>query len=106
MGLTVWPGGEDNYFTGMMLKRSRVKFLESEIVAYPTTQMLRNLLVVQVCGDVILTATCYVIASCIHPGLGLGVIKPVWTLLLSLALHLGGFQRPEAVSDDVSPGEL
>lgn len=40
--------GEEGYFTGMMLKRSRVKFLESEIVAYPTTQMMRNLLVAQV----------------------------------------------------------
>ncbi|KAM6899554.1 tyrosyl-DNA phosphodiesterase 2 [Xenentodon cancila] len=40
-------GGEDGYFTGMMLKKSRVKFLESEIVAYPTTQMMRNLLVAQ-----------------------------------------------------------
>lgn len=41
-------GGEDNYFTGMMLKKSRVKFIESQIVAYPTTQMMRNLLVAQV----------------------------------------------------------
>ncbi|KAK9526828.1 hypothetical protein VZT92_015506 [Zoarces viviparus] len=41
-------GGEDNYFTGMMLKKTRVKFLESEIVSYPTTQMMRNLLVAQV----------------------------------------------------------
>lgn len=41
-------GGEDGYFTGMMLKKSRVKFLESEIVKYPTTQMMRNLLVAQV----------------------------------------------------------
>lgn len=41
-------GGEDAYFTGMMLKKSRVKFLESEIVTYPTTQMMRNLLVAQV----------------------------------------------------------
>lgn len=32
----------------MMLKKSRVKFLESEIVTYPTTQMMRNLLVAQV----------------------------------------------------------
>uniref|UniRef100_UPI0037E989F2 tyrosyl-DNA phosphodiesterase 2 n=1 Tax=Semicossyphus pulcher TaxID=241346 RepID=UPI0037E989F2 len=40
-------GGEDGYFTGMMLKKSRVKFLESEIVTYPTTQMMRNLLVAQ-----------------------------------------------------------
>ncbi|XP_015235103.1 PREDICTED: tyrosyl-DNA phosphodiesterase 2 [Cyprinodon variegatus] len=41
-------GGEDGYFTGMMLKKSRVKFLESEIVVYPSTQMMRNLLVAQV----------------------------------------------------------
>ncbi|KAG7501396.1 hypothetical protein JOB18_048520 [Solea senegalensis] len=41
-------GGEDGYFTGMMLKRSRVKLVESEIVTYPTTQMMRNLLIAQV----------------------------------------------------------
>ncbi|KAM9738081.1 tyrosyl-DNA phosphodiesterase 2 isoform 2-T2 [Menidia menidia] len=41
-------GGEEGYFTGMMLKKSRVKFLESEVVTYPTTQMMRNLLVAQV----------------------------------------------------------
>ncbi|XP_008420244.1 tyrosyl-DNA phosphodiesterase 2 [Poecilia reticulata] len=41
-------GGEEAYFTGMMLKKSRVKYLESEIVTYPTTQMMRNLLVAQV----------------------------------------------------------
>lgn len=41
-------GGEEAYFSGMMLKKSRVRFLESEIIAYPTTQMMRNLLVAQV----------------------------------------------------------
>ncbi|XP_061521599.1 tyrosyl-DNA phosphodiesterase 2 [Phycodurus eques] len=41
-------GSEDGYFNGMMLKKTRVKLLESEIVAYPTTQMMRNLLVAQV----------------------------------------------------------
>ena len=41
-------GGEDGYFTGIMLKKSRVKLLESNIVPYPTTQMMRNLLVAQV----------------------------------------------------------
>lgn len=41
-------GGEDGYFTGMMLKRSRVKLLETNTVPFPTTQMLRNLLVAQV----------------------------------------------------------
>lgn len=45
-------GGEEGYFTGMMLKKSRVKFLESEIVTYPTTQMMRNLLVAQVCAHI------------------------------------------------------
>uniref|UniRef100_A0A8C7WX32 Tyrosyl-DNA phosphodiesterase 2 n=1 Tax=Oryzias sinensis TaxID=183150 RepID=A0A8C7WX32_9TELE len=44
----VIEGGEEAYFTGMMLRKSRVKFLESEIVTYPTTQMMRNLLVAQV----------------------------------------------------------
>ncbi|XP_026155669.1 tyrosyl-DNA phosphodiesterase 2 [Mastacembelus armatus] len=41
-------GAEDGYFIGMMLKRSRVKLVESEIVTYPTTRMMRNLLVAQV----------------------------------------------------------
>lgn len=41
-------GGEEGYFTGMMLKKTSVKFSESEIVPYPTTQMMRNLLVAQV----------------------------------------------------------
>ncbi|KTF81513.1 hypothetical protein cypCar_00035375 [Cyprinus carpio] len=41
-------GSDDGYFTGIMLKKSRVKLLESEIICYPTTQMLRNLLVAQV----------------------------------------------------------
>ncbi|XP_059412566.1 tyrosyl-DNA phosphodiesterase 2-like [Carassius carassius] len=41
-------GSDDGYFTAIMLKKSRVKLLESEIIGYPTTQMLRNLLVAQV----------------------------------------------------------
>uniref|UniRef100_A0A8C6S2I3 Tyrosyl-DNA phosphodiesterase 2b n=1 Tax=Neogobius melanostomus TaxID=47308 RepID=A0A8C6S2I3_9GOBI len=41
-------GGGDGYFTGMMLKRSRVKLLEENIVPFPTTKMMRNLLVAQV----------------------------------------------------------
>ncbi|XP_077405114.1 tyrosyl-DNA phosphodiesterase 2 isoform X1 [Vanacampus margaritifer] len=44
----IQAGSEDGYFTGMMLKKTRVKLLESQIVAYPTTQMMRNLLVAQV----------------------------------------------------------
>ncbi|KAM3850287.1 tyrosyl-DNA phosphodiesterase 2-like [Diretmus argenteus] len=45
---TLIEGGEDGYFTGMLLKNSRVTLLESEIVIYPTTQMTRNLLVAKV----------------------------------------------------------
>ena len=42
------PGGEEGYFTGMMLKKSRVKLLGTQIVPYTTTMMMRNLLIVQV----------------------------------------------------------
>ncbi|XP_041931595.1 tyrosyl-DNA phosphodiesterase 2 [Alosa sapidissima] len=45
---TIIEGGEEGYFTGVMLKKSRVKFLKSEVIPYPMTQMMRNLLVVQV----------------------------------------------------------
>ncbi|TRY84388.1 hypothetical protein DNTS_025473 [Danionella cerebrum] len=41
-------GSDDQYFTAIMLKRSSIKFVESEIIPYPTTQMLRNLLLAQV----------------------------------------------------------
>ncbi|XP_039876574.1 tyrosyl-DNA phosphodiesterase 2-like [Simochromis diagramma] len=41
-------GGRNGCFTGMLLKKSRVKLVESEMVAYPTTKMRRNLLVAQV----------------------------------------------------------
>ncbi|KAI1901670.1 hypothetical protein AGOR_G00036780 [Albula goreensis] len=45
---TIIEGNEDGYFTGIMLKKSRVKLLKSEIVNYPTTGMMRNLLIAQV----------------------------------------------------------
>nr|XP_013998722.1 unnamed protein product [Salmo salar] len=45
---TIVEGGEEGYFTGLMLKKSRVKLLSSDIISYPTTQMMRNLLVAQV----------------------------------------------------------
>uniref|UniRef100_A0A669AYI6 Tyrosyl-DNA phosphodiesterase 2 n=2 Tax=Oreochromis niloticus TaxID=8128 RepID=A0A669AYI6_ORENI len=44
-------GAEEGYFTGMLLKKSRVTLVESEIVPYRTTQMMRNLLVAQVIVD-------------------------------------------------------
>ncbi|CAL8296855.1 unnamed protein product [Lota lota] len=45
---TLIEGGEEGYFTGMMLKKCRVKLQGSQIVPYTTTQMMRNLLIVQV----------------------------------------------------------
>ncbi|XP_055654203.1 tyrosyl-DNA phosphodiesterase 2 isoform X2 [Falco biarmicus] len=42
------PGAVDGYFTAIMLKKSRVKLLKQEIIPFPTTAMMRNLLVVHV----------------------------------------------------------
>ncbi|KAG8442316.1 hypothetical protein GDO86_011203 [Hymenochirus boettgeri] len=45
---TIIAGNEDGYFTAMMLKKSRVKLIAQRIVPYPSTAMLRNLLVADV----------------------------------------------------------
>ncbi|NXO91213.1 TYDP2 phosphodiesterase, partial [Certhia brachydactyla] len=45
---TVIPGNIDEYFTVIMLKKSRVKLLKHEVIPFPTTAMKRNLLVVHV----------------------------------------------------------
>ncbi|XP_040288823.1 tyrosyl-DNA phosphodiesterase 2 isoform X1 [Bufo bufo] len=49
---TIITGEEDGYFTAIMLKKSRVKLISQEIVPFPSTVMMRNLLVVNVniCG--------------------------------------------------------
>ncbi|XP_006051259.2 tyrosyl-DNA phosphodiesterase 2 isoform X2 [Bubalus bubalis] len=41
-------GREEGYFTAIMLKKSRVKFKSQEIIPFPNTQMMRNLLCVHV----------------------------------------------------------
>ncbi|XP_036394989.1 tyrosyl-DNA phosphodiesterase 2 [Megalops cyprinoides] len=41
-------GKESGYFTGIMLRKSRVQLLQKDIVNYPTTEMGRNLLMAQV----------------------------------------------------------
>ncbi|XP_019379307.1 PREDICTED: tyrosyl-DNA phosphodiesterase 2 [Gavialis gangeticus] len=43
---TVIPGNIDGYFTAILLKNSRVKLVKQEIIPFPTTSMMRNLLVV------------------------------------------------------------
>ncbi|XP_025072200.1 tyrosyl-DNA phosphodiesterase 2 [Alligator sinensis] len=43
---TVIPGNVDGYFTAILLKNSRVKLVKQEIIPFPTTSMMRNLLVV------------------------------------------------------------
>ncbi|XP_078395440.1 tyrosyl-DNA phosphodiesterase 2 [Cetorhinus maximus] len=45
---TIIPGDEDDYYTAIMLKTSRVKLLKQEITPFPTSSMKRNLLTVQV----------------------------------------------------------
>ncbi|XP_068050118.1 tyrosyl-DNA phosphodiesterase 2 isoform X2 [Anomalospiza imberbis] len=45
---TIIPGNIDEYFTAVMLKKSRVKLLKHDIIPFPTTAMKRNLLVVHV----------------------------------------------------------
>ncbi|XP_062424497.1 tyrosyl-DNA phosphodiesterase 2 [Rhea pennata] len=45
---TIIPGNVDGYFTAIMLKNSRVKLVKQEIIPFPTTSMMRNLLVVHV----------------------------------------------------------
>ncbi|KAM3928283.1 tyrosyl-DNA phosphodiesterase 2 [Leptodactylus fuscus] len=49
---TIITGNEDGYFTAIMLKKSRVKLISHEIVPFPSTVMMRNLLVanVNICG--------------------------------------------------------
>ncbi|XP_018411794.1 PREDICTED: tyrosyl-DNA phosphodiesterase 2 [Nanorana parkeri] len=50
---TIITGNEDGYFTAIMLKKSRAILVNQEIVPFPTTSMMRNLLVanVKLCGN-------------------------------------------------------
>ncbi|XP_007948059.2 tyrosyl-DNA phosphodiesterase 2 [Orycteropus afer afer] len=41
-------GNEEGYFTAIMLKKSRVKLKSQEIIPFPSTKMMRNLLCVHV----------------------------------------------------------
>ncbi|XP_029098058.1 tyrosyl-DNA phosphodiesterase 2 isoform X2 [Monodon monoceros] len=41
-------GHEEGYFTAIMLKKSRLKFKSQEIIPFPNTKMMRNLLCVHV----------------------------------------------------------
>ncbi|XP_060100118.1 tyrosyl-DNA phosphodiesterase 2 [Heteronotia binoei] len=43
---TIIPGNTEGYFTAIMLKKSRVRVLKHEIIPFPTTSMMRNLLAV------------------------------------------------------------
>uniref|UniRef100_A0A8C4TE26 Tyrosyl-DNA phosphodiesterase 2 n=1 Tax=Erpetoichthys calabaricus TaxID=27687 RepID=A0A8C4TE26_ERPCA len=48
---TIVAGNDEFYFSAIMLKKSRVKLINKEIIDYPTTKMLRNLLTVKVSGN-------------------------------------------------------
>ncbi|XP_073422236.1 tyrosyl-DNA phosphodiesterase 2 isoform X3 [Dendrobates tinctorius] len=45
---TIIAGNEDGYFIAIMLKKSRVKLLSQEMVPFPSTVMMRNLLIANV----------------------------------------------------------
>ncbi|CAH2284493.1 tyrosyl-DNA phosphodiesterase 2 [Pelobates cultripes] len=45
---TIIAGNDEGYFTAIMLKNSRVKLISQEIVPYPNTTMMRNLLIANV----------------------------------------------------------
>lgn len=47
MGISM-VGNTSGYFTGIVLRKSRVKLLQSSVVNYPTTEQGRNLLMAQV----------------------------------------------------------
>ncbi|XP_058933570.1 tyrosyl-DNA phosphodiesterase 2 [Kogia breviceps] len=46
--ITAFEGHEEGYFTAIMLKKSRLKFKSQEIIPFPNTEMMRNLLCVHV----------------------------------------------------------
>lgn len=45
---TIITGNEEGYFTAILLKKGRVKFKSQEIIPFPNTKMMRNLLCVNV----------------------------------------------------------
>lgn len=54
-------GNEEGYFTAILLKKGRVKFKSHEIVPFPNTKMMRNLL----CVNVSLSFRRWVIFVCV-----------------------------------------
>lgn len=50
---TIITGNDNEYFTAIMLKKSRATLVSQEIIPFPTTSMMRNLLVahVKLCGS-------------------------------------------------------
>lgn len=47
-GYKIITGNEEGYFTAILLKKGRAKFKSQEIIPYPNTKMMRNLLCVNV----------------------------------------------------------
>uniref|UniRef100_A0A8C4Q5B9 Tyrosyl-DNA phosphodiesterase 2 n=1 Tax=Eptatretus burgeri TaxID=7764 RepID=A0A8C4Q5B9_EPTBU len=46
-GYHLVTGGDEGYYTAILLKKSRLDLLSHEIIPYPTTRMMRNLLIVK-----------------------------------------------------------
>ncbi|XP_075441692.1 tyrosyl-DNA phosphodiesterase 2 [Ascaphus truei] len=77
---TIIPGNDDGYFTAIMLKNSRVNLIRQEIVPFPTTSMMRNLLVanVNISGNNICLMTAHLESTKDHSGERLKQLSEVW----------------------------
>ncbi|XP_033855003.3 tyrosyl-DNA phosphodiesterase 2 [Acipenser ruthenus] len=78
---TIVEGNEDCYFTAVMLKKSRVKLLKTEIIPFPSTSMMRNLLTVQAsfCGIELHLMTSHLESTKNHSGERINQLKTVLT---------------------------
>ncbi|MBN3278157.1 TYDP2 phosphodiesterase, partial [Polyodon spathula] len=78
---TIVEGNEDCYFTAVMLKKSRVKLLKTEIIPFPSTSMMRNLLTVQAsfCGNELYLMTSHLESTKDHSRERMNQLKTVLT---------------------------
>ncbi|XP_068093086.1 tyrosyl-DNA phosphodiesterase 2 [Hyperolius riggenbachi] len=84
---TIITGNEDEYFTAILLKKSRVKLISQEIVPYPTTSMMRNLLVanVNISGNNVCLMTSHLESTKEHTGERIKQLQTVLKKMLEVS---------------------
>ncbi|XP_048364317.1 tyrosyl-DNA phosphodiesterase 2 [Sphaerodactylus townsendi] len=93
---TIIPGNTEGYFTAIMLKKSRVTILKHEIIPFPTTSMMRNLLAVNatVSGSEVCFMTSHLESTKSHTGERLKqlnlVLKKISEIPASTTVIFGG----------------